>query len=90
MKTAKKVIAKGRVQGVSFRYFIKKNADRLNIKGYVRNLSNGNVEAVFEGEDKNIKEMISLFEKGPSMAFVKKTWEEELNINNYSKFEITH
>lgn len=45
-----RVLIKGIVQGVSFRKFTKKEADRIGVKGYVRNTHDGHVEAFFEGE----------------------------------------
>ena len=50
MKTLKIVIS-GVVQGVFFRKFVKENADELEVKGFVRNLDDGKVEIVIEGED---------------------------------------
>ena len=51
MKKTKKILVKGLVQGVFFRQFIKEQADKLGICGYVRNLDDGRVEAVVEGDD---------------------------------------
>ncbi len=50
----------GRVQGVFFRAFTEKNARELGIKGWVRNLSDGRVEAVFEGPKDKVEELIYL------------------------------
>lgn len=61
----------GEVQGVSFRNFVKRNAVLLNLTGFVRNLDDGNVECVFEGEDENINQIIGLCRKGPEMSIVK-------------------
>ena len=60
-----KVLIFGRVQGVSFRSFIKHKAISLNLKGYVKNLASGEIEAVFQGKDKAIKEIIDYCKKGP-------------------------
>ena len=62
----------GRVQGVGFRFFIYRNAKNLGLKGWVRNLADGTVEAVFEGEDEKIKEILELCKKGPPLARVKR------------------
>lgn len=61
----------GLVQGVSFRSFVKRNALVLNLKGFCRNLPDGKVECVFEGEDETINKIISLCNAGPERARVK-------------------
>lgn len=66
-----RVFISGEVQGVSFRNFVKRNALMLNLKGFCRNLNDGRVECVFEGEDESIKEMISFCCMGPERARVK-------------------
>lgn len=60
----------GRVQGVGFRHFTKRNAQSLGLTGWVRNLSDGRVEAVFEGEEEDIKKMIKACRKGPPASQV--------------------
>jgi acylphosphatase len=60
----------GIVQGVSFRNFIKINARKLGITGWVRNTEDGGVEAVFCGDKEKIEQMISLCKKGPMLAEV--------------------
>jgi acylphosphatase len=73
------IFISGFVQGVSFRYFIKTNARRLGITGWVQNTEEGGVEAVFAGNKEKIEEMITLCRKGPMLAEVKHVgfdWEE--------------
>ena len=60
----------GRVQGVAFRYRTQSQADSLGLKGWVRNLSDGRVEAVFEGELKKVEEMVAWCQRGPLGAHV--------------------
>lgn len=64
------IIIYGRVQGVWFRAHTKEMADKLGIKGWVRNLPDGSVEAVFEGDEKSIEEMIRWCHHGPPLARV--------------------
>lgn len=70
MKSKVQVIISGRVQGVWFRANTKNKAEQLGITGWVRNTDDGKVEALFEGEDDNIKEMIEWCKHGPTMAKV--------------------
>ncbi|MCU0852533.1 MAG: acylphosphatase [Thermoplasmata archaeon] len=58
MKVRARVVFEGLVQGVFFRMNTKHCADRLNLSGWVRNLSDGRVEAVFEGDDEKVREAI--------------------------------
>ena len=60
----------GEVQGVGFRFHTQIKALNLGLKGWVKNLDNGDVEAVFEGEEDKVKEMIEWCKKGPWLAKV--------------------
>lgn len=64
------VIISGRVQGVFFRARTKAMAESLNLKGWVRNLPDGSVEAVFEGSGPAVDEAVEWCRKGPSHAVV--------------------
>lgn len=66
------VLISGRVQGVFFRSNTKDKADELSITGWVRNLSDGRVEAVFEGREESIEKMLQWCRKGPGYALVEK------------------
>ncbi|RLF46791.1 MAG: acylphosphatase [Thermoplasmata archaeon] len=60
----------GRVQGVWFRANTKEMADKLGLKGWVRNMPDGSVEAVFEGDDENVEKAIEWCHRGPPLARV--------------------
>ena len=78
MKTRAHIFVTGKVQGVFFRLETKRNANRHNVKGWVRNLPDGRVEAVFEGEDEAVKVLIEFCKRGPSGATITNvdlTWE---------------
>lgn len=65
-----KVVVTGRVQGVFYRARTKEKADLLGIKGYVKNLPDGSVEAVFQGEALSVTKMTNWCRKGPAAAKV--------------------
>jgi acylphosphatase len=64
------VYISGRVQGVAFRHYTMKTARSLHLRGWVRNLDDGRVEAVFEGDDDPVDAMLAWCRKGPSLAHV--------------------
>jgi len=64
------VIVSGRVQGVWFRESTRREAERLGLAGWVRNLPDGNVEAVFEGPVHAVDEVTAWCHHGPSGARV--------------------
>jgi acylphosphatase len=64
------VIVSGRVQGVFFRAYTRETALALKLTGWVRNLPDGRVETVFEGEDTNVQSMLEWCKKGPPHATV--------------------
>lgn len=69
----------GRVQGVFFRTYTQEEATKLGLTGWVRNLSDGRVEAVFEGNPQAIKQIIKWCHHGPSTARVAQVdvnWEQ--------------
>ncbi|MBO6949603.1 MAG: acylphosphatase [Rhodospirillales bacterium] len=69
-ETAIHVFIEGRVQGVWFRGWTEKQATRLGLSGWVRNLRDGRVEAIFSGGSNNVETMLALCRKGPPMARV--------------------
>jgi len=69
-KTRAHMIVSGRVQGVFFRQNTLNKAKELGVFGWVKNLSDGRLEAVFEGEKKKVEEIVNWAEKGPVSAKV--------------------
>ncbi len=82
-------VAKGRVQGVFFRDGVKKLADSIDIKGWIRNNPDGTVECVCEGEDEAIREMEEFLHKGPPGADIDECIiEEDHSKEKFDRFEI--
>ncbi len=65
------VLISGYVQGIGFRQFIKANAIKLNLKGWVKNIPDGRVEAMLVGDSSNLNKMVKLCRKGPFLAEIK-------------------
>jgi acylphosphatase len=73
------VLIDGRVQGVNFRLYTREHARSGGVEGWVRNLDDGRVEAVFEGQREAVQRVVSWCYGGPSHARVEKVevaWEQ--------------
>jgi len=75
------VFVDGRVQGVFFRQNTLIQARRLGVKGWVRNLADGRVEAVFEGDEPAVNKVVAYCRYGPKNAEVQKV---EVSNESYS------
>lgn len=85
------ITASGRVQGVGFRYFVYRNAEKLKLNGYTQNLANGDVITVVEGEKDLIEKLVDIISAGPSHAFIKNTkvtWSN--SFKEFSTFEVRY
>jgi acylphosphatase len=69
-KSRVKVIVKGIVQGVNFRYYSQRQATKFNVSGWVKNLPDGSVAAVFEGDEQDVEAMVQWCRRGPPSAHV--------------------
>ncbi|MEA2092545.1 MAG: acylphosphatase [Patescibacteria group bacterium] len=72
-KIRAKVFISGKVQGVFFRDSAQKKAVSLGLSGWVRNLDDGRVEVLFQGESERVRDMILWVHKGPEFAIVDDT-----------------
>ncbi|UCG44554.1 MAG: acylphosphatase [Candidatus Bathyarchaeota archaeon] len=70
MKIKAHIFVSGRVQGVFFRHETRKRAILLHVYGWIRNLPDGRVEALFEGEEGSVKKLIAFCRQGPPGAQV--------------------
>ena len=82
------ILISGEVQGVGFRQFVKYNAKKLNLKGWVMNLPDGKVEGMLIGDRQNLNTMIEICHKGPFLAKVNDVKIEEIPDENFDSFEV--
>ena len=91
MKSRVHIFVSGKVQGVFFRENTRKKAAEFRLSGFVRNLQNGKVEAIFEGKKEKIEKIIQWIKKGPETVQIKNI---EINWQNYQgefkSFEIRY
>ncbi len=90
MKKSVRLYISGLVQGIFFRGFIKENAEKLNIKGFVRNLEDGRVEVFLEGNSEDVRKMIEICKKGPKHSEVKNVEEKPERDQDFKSFKILH
>ena len=88
---AKRVLVRGLVQGVGYRYFAERAARHLGLVGYVRNLADGRVEAVASGADEAIDAFVTQLRQGPAAGRVAGLEVSETTLEDtVSRFEIRH
>jgi len=80
----------GRVQGVYYRAFTQDKARELGIKGWVRNIPGGGVEAVLEGERQKVGELLRLMKSGPAGSMILGMEFSELESKGYEDFQIEY
>lgn len=94
MTTTQHLLISGRVQGVGFRFFVVKNAQEMQLTGWVRNLNDGRVEAVVQGQVSQLKLLLERLEEGPRLASVERMVielvEEHKNMKEFSIREDGH
>jgi acylphosphatase len=82
----------GKVQGVSFRFYAKREAIRLGITGWIRNKPDGTVEAEIEGEKRTLEQFLRWCQRGTSHARVEKVAVKKMPIKEraFKDFYIRH
>jgi acylphosphatase len=80
-KQARRYFVSGNVQGVGFRYFTLRAAERLQVNGYARNLPDGRVEAYAIGTPDQLAKLRSVLERGPWGATVREIKEEQASVD---------
>jgi acylphosphatase len=90
MKERLHALVEGRVQGVGYRLFVFRRADQLNLTGWVKNLLDGKVEVMAEGERETLNQLLTFLRRGPPMANVRYIEIEWMNATGeFDFFEVT-
>jgi acylphosphatase len=89
MEVRAEIVVNGLVQGVGFRYFVMREAQKRGLRGFVKNLYSGEVLTVAEGEKAIVEELVKKIKVGPIHASVKSCkvdWQEPKN--EFTEFEV--
>lgn len=90
MKKSVRLYIKGTVQGVFYRAFVKENAEKHNIKGFVRNLEDGRVEIFLEGNLEEVNKMIEICKEGPKHSKVRDAEIKPERHQDFKTFKVLH
>jgi len=90
VKKSIRVYVTGTVQGVFFRGFIKENAERNNLKGFVRNLEDGRVEMFLEGNSEDVNKMLEVVKTGPKHSQIRNVETRDEKFQSFKNFKVLH
>jgi acylphosphatase len=90
MKKSVRVYISGTVQGMFFRNFIKENAEKIGVNGFVRNLEDGRVEVFIEGDTESVSKMIGICEKGQRDSEIQNVEVKPEKHQGFRNFKILH
>jgi acylphosphatase len=88
MKKAIKLTLTGTVQAIFFRQFVKDNADKNNVKGFVRNLEDGRIEIFLEGNLDDVEEVANICKNGPKHSNIRNVEEKDERFQSFTEFQI--
>ena len=88
MRVARRFLISGRVQGVGFRFFARESAAAENLRGWVKNLPDGRVEALVEGDRESVDRFERKMRRGPASARVEDVAVSEEGTGSVHGFEI--
>ncbi len=80
----------GRVQAVGFRNWMKESAEKKDLSGWVRNASDGSLEAFIQGGDENVNDLLALCWEGPDLADVEDVLTQDSNVDESIVSFATH
>ncbi len=88
MRKSIRLFITGSIQGIFFRQYIKDQADKNKINGYVRSLEDGRVEIFIEGIVDNVNSMVQICKTGPPHAKVRSVEEKPVTFQGFKEFKI--
>lgn len=88
MKKALRLFITGSMQSIFYRQFIKDNADKLNVKGFMRHLEDGRIEIFMEGNNQDVNVMTDICKTGPKYAQIRKVEEKDERMQDFKDFRI--
>ena len=89
-RLARHVSVTGRVQGVFFRAWMRDEAVRLGVTGWVRNCPDGRVDSHIEGEETAVEQLTELMHRGPRSARVEDVHVWDVDVFDFDDFEVRH
>ena len=87
-RVARRVVVRGDVQGVFYRDTCLREAESCGVAGWVRNLPDGSVEALFEGSERDVDQMVDWALAGPRKASVESSDVHEADPSGLTRFEV--
>ena len=88
MKKSTRLFLTGSIQGIFFKQFIKDNADKHNVKGYVRIMEDGRAEIFLEGDEEAVDIVAAICRRGPQHTNIRFIEEKETNFQDFKEFKI--
>jgi len=88
MKKTLRLFVTGSIQPIFYHRFIKDNADKIGIRGFVRNLDDGRIEIIIEGDTEAMNRMAPLCRRGPQHSVIRKVEEKEEKFQDFRDFKI--
>lgn len=88
MKKSVRLFITGNMQSMYFKQFIKENADKHNVKGFMRHLEDGRVEVFLEGQKENVDSMTEVCKVGPKFTQVRSVDIKEERLQDFKDFKI--
>ena len=88
MKKSKRFFITGSLQPRFFNQFIKENADKLGVRGFVRKLEDNRIEVFIEGNSEAVAQMTPLCRRGPQHTLIRKVDEQDERFQDFKDFKI--